>query len=1121
MDILLDDPAPIPTFPQQEEGLACTQPLLTQDSSCISASSTSEASAMLSPVGGIEGDRYVELQITTNFTFLRGASHPDELVEQAASLGYHTIAITDRNTVAGVVRAHAAGKKKDVRVIPGCRLDLLDGPSLLAYPTTMEAWANLCSLLSTGNLRAEKGECHLYKADVFQYKEGLHFIVISPETLNEDFCFDDSFAKELLQYKEAFENFLSIAISRRYNGDDGKQIYRLSQLSEELSIPLVVTNDVHYHCAERRQLQDVLTCIREKCTIHNAGFKLLPNAERYLKSQDEIIRLFRKYHKAVHRSIEIAETCQFSLDELKYEYPEEVTTEGRTPLQEVEYLAWKGAREFFGESIPEKISKAILHELKFIDEMNYAAYFLTVHDIVRFARSRDILCQGRGSAANSTVCFCMGITSVNPNEIDVLFERFISSARNEPPDIDVDFEHERREEVIQYIYEKYGRDRAAIVATVTQMHGKGAIRDVGKAMGLSLDAVAKLSSSIHRLSEGVNEDEVKAIGLNPQDPLLKKVLELTQQYMGFPRQLGQHTGGFIITRGKLTDLCPILNARMKDRTCVEWNKDDIEALKFLKIDVLALGMLTCIKKAFELGKQHYKESWTLANIPQDKTEVYDMICKADTIGVFQIESRAQQSMLPRLKPRCFYDLVIEVAIVRPGPIQGDMVHPYLRRRNGEEKEEYPSETLREILQRTKGVPLFQEQAMKIAIVAGGFTPAEADELRRSMATFKAQGKVTTFQKKLIDGMIKNGYDKEYAARVFKQLEGFGSYGFPESHAASFALLVYVSSWLKCFYPDVFACAILNSQPMGFYQPSQLVQDAKQHGVDIRPIDINHSNWDHQLEEKSGDYKALRLGFRQIKGIRAEDIEVVVANRKQSYKTIDELRTIGISNTTLERLADADAFRSIGLDRRQTLWEVSTKDHAQAMFANQKSPDAIDENVSLPQLNLSEHVVQDYATTSLSLKAHPVSFVRQQLEQLHVTATKDLGKLKNGEPVKVAGLVLVRQMPGTAKGVWFMTIEDETGCANLVIFPNIELAYRKALLGSRLFMAEGTLQIEGEVIHVIVNAGYDLSKLLRKLTTDGNEDLPLLTLSRADEKVPLPDKRVAEQKKLFPDARNFR
>ena len=1064
---------------------------------------------------------YSELQITTAFSFLRGASHPHELVEEAALLGYKTIAVTDRNTVAGVVRAHAAGKKKGIRVIPGCRLDLLDGPSLLAYPTTIKAWSNLCMLLSTGNLRAEKGECHLYKQDVFQYSEGLHFIVVPPETLNEAFGFEPSFEQELATYREVFGDRFSLAISRRYNGDDGKQLYRLSQLSKQLSIPLVATNDVHYHCAERRQLQDVLTCIREKCTIQNAGFRLLPNAERYLKSGEEMARLFLHYPEAIQRSIEIAEACKFSLDELKYEYPEEITTDGRTQLQQVEYLAWEGAKKFFGEPIPEKISKAIIHELTFIKEMNYAAYFLTVHDIVQFARSRDILCQGRGSAANSTVCFCLGITSVNPTEIDLLFERFISSARNEPPDIDVDFEHERREEVIQYIYQKYGRDRAAIVATVTQMHGKGAIRDVGKAMGLSLDMINKLSGSIHHYGESVSEQEVADIGLNPADPHLAKVLELTSQYIGFPRQLGQHTGGFIITRGKLTDLCPILNARMPGRTCVEWNKDDVDALGFLKIDVLALGMLTCIRKAFDLAKQHYGLELTLANIEQNKSEVYDMICKADTIGVFQIESRAQQAMLPRLKPRTFYDLVIEVAIVRPGPIQGDMVHPYLRRRNKEEAVEYPSKDLEEILKRTLGVPLFQEQAMKIAIVAAGFKAHEADELRRSMATFKLPGKVGSFQEKLINGMIKNGYDKEYAARVFKQLEGFGSYGFPESHAASFALLVYVSCWLKCLYPDVFACAILNSQPMGFYQPSQLVQDAQKHDVDVRPIDINYSDWDYKLEEQSGQYKALRIGFRQIKGIRADEIETLVKNRKDFYQNVDELRSIGLSDATLQRLADADAFRSIGLDRRQALWEVSTKDHQQALFAAQKAPDSIGEEVQLPQLRLSEHVVQDYGATSLSVKAHPVSFLRPQLEQLHVTAAKDLGKLQNGQPVKVAGLVLVRQRPGTAKGVWFMTIEDETGCANLVIFPNVNELYRKAMLGSRLFMAEGTVQIEGEVIHVIVNAGYDLSRLLRKLTAVGNEDLPLLTLSRADEKVPVADKRVAEQKNLFPDARNFR
>ncbi|HVG14296.1 MAG TPA: error-prone DNA polymerase, partial [Chitinophagaceae bacterium] len=949
----------------------------------------------------------------------------------------------------------------------------------------------------------------------------LHFIVLPPEALDESFCFEPSFEKELSIYKKVFSCYLSIAITRRYNGDDGKQLYRLSQLSDKYSIPLVTTNDVHYHCAERRQLQDILTCIREKCTIQNAGFRLLSNAERYLKSHQEIARLFLHYPEAIERTTEIAEACKFSLDELKYEYPEEVTTGGRSPLQEVEHLAWKGAKDFFGEPIPKKISNAIIHELRFIKEMNYAAYFLTVHDIVRFARSKKILCQGRGSAANSTVCFCLGITSVNPAEIDLLFERFISAARNEPPDIDVDFEHERREEVIQYIYEKYGRDRAAIVATVTQMHGKGAIRDVGKAMGLSLDMINKLSGSIHHYGETVNEQEVKDIGLNPADPHLAKILELTRQYIGFPRQLGQHTGGFIITRGKLTELCPILNARMTGRTCVEWNKDDIDALGFLKIDVLALGMLTCIKKAFVLANQHYGLDLTLANIPQQVNKVYDMICKADTIGVFQIESRAQQAMLPRLQPRKFYDLVIEVAIVRPGPIQGDMVHPYLRRRNGEEPEEYPSNELKEILSRTKGVPLFQEQAMKIAIVAGGFKPHEADELRRSMATFKLPGKVGSLKEKLINGMVKNGYKEEYAVRVFKQLEGFGSYGFPESHAASFALLVYVSSYIKCFYPDVFACAILNSQPMGFYQPSQLVQDAQKHGVDVRAIDINYSAWDYQLEEKSGEYYALRLGFRQIKGIRTEEIEILIRNRTGLYKSINELRNIGLSDATLERLADADAFRSIGLDRREALWEVSTKDHSQAIFAHQPSPDAIGEQVVLPQLLPSEQVVQDYATTSLSIKGHPVSFLRSKLEQLHVTPIADLGKLKNGQEVKVAGLVLIRQRPGTAKGVWFMTIEDETGCANLVIFPNINEVYRKAMLGARLFMAEGTVQIEGEVIHVILNAGYDISKLFRRLTAVGNENLPLLTLSRADEKVSMPDKRMAEQKKLFPDARNFR
>lgn len=1071
---------------------------------------------------------YTELQVTSNFSFLRGASHPEELVEQALKLGYTAIAITDRNSLAGIVRAHAASKKKSIRIIVGCRLDLLDGLSLLAYPTNISAYSQLCNLLTTGNRRAEKGDCYLYKADVYAYAKNIKWIVLPPGELNESFGFDPSFAVALKEYREVFGTDLYIAASRRYQGDDHKYLYRLAQLAVKFQIPLVATNDVHYHEPGRRQLQDIVTCIREKCTIYTAGYRLHPNAERHLKPAKEMGRLFRQYPDAIRRTQEITEACQFSLNELKYEYPEEITQEGRTPQEELSFLAWQGAHMRYGKNIPDKMIAAIHHELGFIEQMNYAAYFLTVYDIVRFAREQKILCQGRGSAANSTVCYCLGITSVDPTRFDLLFERFISSARNEPPDIDVDFEHERREEVIQYIYEKYGRDRAAIVATVTQQHQKGALRDVAKAMGLSVDTINRISGSIWEFTDEWFEGKrIAEQGLNPDDKHLRKVLQLTREFMGFPRQLGQHTGGFVITRGKLSDLCPILNARMEDRTCIEWNKDDIDALGFMKIDVLALGMLTCIRKAFDFARQFYALDLTLANIPQDDPSVYEMICQADTIGVFQIESRAQQSMLPRLKPNCFYDLVIEVAIVRPGPIQGDMVHPYLRRRNGEEPVEYPSKELQEILQRTLGVPLFQEQAMKIAIVAAGFTPAEADELRRSMATFKAKGMVTKFEEKLINGMMKNGYTLEYAQRVFKQLEGFGSYGFPESHAASFALLVYVSSWIKCYYPDVFAAAILNSMPMGFYQPAQLVIDAKKHGVVVKPVDINYSDWDNKLEEKAGKYYALRLGFRQVKGLREEDIKILTAARIKRYCSINELRDTGLSEAALERLADADAFRSIGLDRRQALWEVSTKDRPIALFEGQTSADAKDEIVSLPVMKKSEHVVHDYAATSLSLKAHPVKFVREKLQRLHIIPTAALTTANNGDPVKVAGLVLVRQRPGTAKGVCFMTIEDETGFANLVIFQNLFDEYRKPILQSRLIMVEGTVQVEGEVIHVIVSRCFDLSKLLRHLTAANDEPLSLLTLSRADEKSLPPglNKKTptaaSRQEKIFPGGRNFK
>ena len=1068
---------------------------------------------------------YSELQVTSNFSFLRGASHPHELVEQASAIGHKEIAITDRNTFAGIVRAHAAAKKCGIRIIPACRLDLLNGLSLLAYPTSRTAYSQLTNLLTIGNSRAEKGDCYLYKEDVYQYSKDIKFIILSPEALNEEFNFDNSVKQICKEYRGVFGKNLYIAASKRYHGNDQKQLFRLSQLSKELDIPLVATNDVHYHIPSRRQLQDVVTCIREKCTINNAGYRLYPNAERHLKSSGEMLRLFRHYPDAIKQTQEIIKACTFSLDELKYEYPQEIITEGRTPLEELTYLAWKGAREIFGKPLPEKTVRAIKHELAFIEEMNYASYFLTVYDIVRYARSQNILCQGRGSAANSTVCFCLGITSVNPEKFDLLFERFISAARNEPPDIDVDFEHERREEVIQYIYNKYGRDRAAIVATVTQQHQKGAIRDVGKAMGLSVDTINRLSSSVWGYEdEWFEQNGVKHQGLNPSDKHLKKVLQLTREFMGFPRQLGQHTGGFVITKGKLSDLCPILNARMQDRTCIEWNKDDIDALGFMKIDVLALGMLTCIRKAFDLAKQHYSLDLTLANIPQDDPKVYEMISHADTIGVFQIESRAQQSMLPRLRPKSFYDLVIEVAIVRPGPIQGDMVHPYLRRRNKEEPVEYPSKELEEILGRTLGVPLFQEQAMKIAIVAAGFTPAEADALRRSMATFKAQGMVTKFEEKLINGMKTRGYSEEYARRVFRQLEGFGSYGFPESHAASFALLVYVSSWIKCYYPDVFACALLNSMPMGFYQPAQIIIDAKNHGVEIKPVDINYSYWDHLLEEKIEKYCVLRLGFRQVKGIREEDLKLLIAQRKKTYTGIHELRSIGLTDAALEKLADADAFRSIGLDRRETLWQVSAKDTPVALFSGQVSADEKAENIVLPVMTNSEHVVRDYESTSLSLKAHPVSFLREKLTQLHILSIKDLITAKDGDNVKVAGLVLVRQRPGTAKGICFMTIEDETGWGNLVVFQNLFDKYRKEILGATLIMAEGKLQIEGEVIHVIVQRCYDMSKLLRRLTPSQNETPHVSTFAfpdRSPDPIQKSQLKDNEEGKIFPEARNFK
>jgi error-prone DNA polymerase len=1035
---------------------------------------------------------YTELQVTSNFSFLRGGSHPQELAEQAAALGYSAVAVTDRNSLAGIVRAHMAAKQAGIRYIPACRLDLMDGTSLLAYPTDHVAYARLSALLTLGNLRTEKGKCELYKADVYQHAEGIFFIAVPPERLNTRFEFNGDFLNDLVEYRQNFGRSLYVAASFNYQGQDSKRLCRLT----ETGVPLVATGDVHYHVSERRELQDILTCVREKCTIYTAGYLLHPNAERFLKPLDEVERLFRTYPEALANTQYISEACTFSLDMLKYLEPEEVLENGLTRQERLEKLTWEKAKACFGDPIPEKQRQQIEFELTFIKKRKLAWYFLRVYKKTQKAEDLEILHQGRGSAANSTVCFCLGITAVNPTKSRLLFSRFMSEARDEWPDIDVDYEHERREEIIQFIYKDYGRDRAAIVATVTQERHKGAIRDVGKAMGLSEDTIKRIGATIWDFyEEGFDEERLRGQGLNPNDPVILKVLQLTCELMGFPRQLGQHTGGFVITEGKLSDFCPVLNARMVDRTQVEWNKDDLEDLGILKIDVLGLGMLTMIRKAFDMVLKHYGEKLTLANVPQDDPLVYDMICAADTIGVFQIESRAQMSMLPRLKPREFYDLVIEVAIVRPGPIQGDMVHPYLRRRNGEEPVVYPSKDLEEILGRTLGVPLFQEQAMEIAIVAAGFTPAEADQLRRSMASFKANGKLKFYEEKIVAGMLERGYEEDFARRIFKQLQGFEGYGFPESHAASFALLVYISSWLKCYYPDVFCAALLNSQPMGFYQPAQIVQDAQRHRVQVLPVDVNFSDWDNTLEQKGGKYFTVRLGFRQVKGLREDDMVLLVTMRDGAYLHIDQLRAIGVPEAALEKLADADAFRSMGADRRMALWEVSAlADRPIGLFDGQLSETVLEDTVPLPLMTRGEHVVQDYVSTGLSLKEHPIGLLRPQLTRLRNVRVSDLAKYKDGDFVRLAGLITVRQRPGTAKGVLFMTLEDESGSANLVVWQQLFDKYRKEIVQSKLLMVAGKLQIANGVTHLVVRQCFNLTVLLNSLT---QVEMPQ-TLARGDE-----------------------
>ncbi|HEX5264106.1 MAG TPA: error-prone DNA polymerase [Phenylobacterium sp.] len=1051
--------------------------------------------------------RYAELQAATNFSFLRGASHPGELVAEAARLGMQAIGVCDRNSLAGVVRAWSARKElqeggSKIRDLTGCRLDFADGtPSLLVYPSDREAYGRLTRLLTVGQRAAKKGECELRWEHFLDHAEGQLTLVVPPEHL------DEAFERDLRRIAGELKGAVWLAAARRYGPRDLHRLSRLSALAQQLGASMVATNDVLYHAPERRALQDVLTCIRETCTIQAAGLRLQANAERHLKSPDEMARLFARFPGAVERSVEIAERIGFDLGQLSYEYPDEPVPPGKTAIQHLRDLSWDGAAWRYPAGVPEKVRKLVAHELDLIERLKFPNYFLTVHDIVRWARSQDILCQGRGSAANSCVCFCLGVTAVDPTkeDQDLLFSRFISEKRGEPPDIDVDFEHERREEVMQYVYRRYTRDRAAIVATVIHYRPRMAIRQVGKALGLTEDITAALANTVWgSWGDSVPDEHIRQAGLDPQAPEIRRAVTLAEQLLGFPRHLSQHVGGYVLTKRRLDETVPIGNAAMKDRTFIEWDKDDIDALGLMKVDVLALGMLTALKRSFEMlpPLPDGTRVTDIADIPQEDPEVYDMLCKADSVGVFQVESRAQMSMLPRLKPRKFYDLVIEVAIVRPGPIQGDMVHPYLRRREGTDPVEFPSPSpehgpaneLEQVLGKTKGVPLFQEQAMRLAIDAAKFSESDADGLRRSMATFRANGKLWEYRDMFIEGMVSRGYDRDFAQRCFKQIEGFGSYGFPESHAISFAILVYVSAWVKRHHPEVFCASLLNSQPMGFYQPAQLVRDAKEHGVEVRPPDIVASDWDCTLEPPDDPRtarRALRLGLRQIKGFKQQEAEAFMKARALGLTTLEDfvLRS-GLSRRGLELLAEADAFRSLELDRRQALWAVKGMageihaEHDAPLLTRQSLKEA---QVQLPFMSPPKQVAEDYRTTSLSLKAHPVSFFRDDLARMRVVPCAALKTMSNRRRLSVGGLVLVRQRPGTAKGVVFLTLEDETGIANIVCWKDVFEANRRLVMSASFLVVHGQLQVADGVIHLVAERFTDLSAKLGEMRD--HEDAP--------------------------------
>ena len=1094
---------------------------------------------------------YVELGVTTCFSFLRGASEANELALRAYALGYDAVGIADRNTLAGAVRMLVGCEEAGMHFVIGSRLDLIDAPSLLAYPTDRTSYGRLCRLLSHGKTgedgaRVEKGACRLSLADVADHASGL-VLAVAP---SQD---PIGLEADMPRLAEALP-LTHVAVAHAYRGDDRARITRLDALARANGLGLLATNDVLYAHRAKRPLQDVMTCIREKTTMAKAGFLLEANAERHFKSPTEMVRLFADWPHAVHATREILKvTSGFSLRHLRYEYPEEPVPEGQTPDGWLRHLTLKGAEDRYPNGVPDKVRATIEKELTLISKKEIARYFLTVRDIVAFARHPDrnppILCQGRGSAANSAVCYCLGITNVDPFKMEVLFERFLSEDRNEPPDIDIDFEHERREEVIQHVYERYGRKRAGLAATVIHYRPRMAIREVGKVMGLSESTTAAMAKTVWgSWGSEVADRNIREAGLDPNDPHLRRTVSLASELVGMPRHLSQHVGGFVLTQNPLIETVPIGWGAMPDRSFIEWDKDDIDHLRIYKVDVLALGMLTTIGKCLEMLRVHKGEHHDLASIAKDEERgVYEMLWKADSLGVFQIESRAQMAMLPRLKPKEFYDLVIEVAIVRPGPIQGDMVHPYLRRREGLEPIDYPSpatehgdkDELKRILGRTNGVPIFQEQAMSIAMHAAKFSPAEANELRKAMATFRSRGTIEQLQDKMVGRMIDRGYDPVFAQRCFDQIKGFGEYGFPESHAASFAHLVYVSCWLKWAHPEVFACALLNSQPMGFYAPAQIVRDVREHGVEVLPPDVNLSDWDCTLEPMTPGRPlpgtglngvcppafALRLGLRLVDGFGEAASDALMKARERPFAGVADLHArTRLPRDTIEALASADAMRSMGLDRRQALWDVrALSDAAPTPLA----PTGDEAQVQLPLMPASEHVVADYQTLRLSLKAHPVSFLREAYDKRgFVTAAE----MRPGRPIMVAGLVLVRQRPGSAKGVCFLTLEDETGVANVVVWPKVMEEYRRIVMASRLMHVRGRVQRsqDGEVVHLVAEHLIDATGDLALLSED---TLPFEAL-RADHVVrPLPstlreqptrthprDVRVIP--KMLPKAREF-